>query len=282
MKSHDATKTIITKGEATMISVFVCENNFQYLKSITECIEKLIIIEELDIKLEIATSNPAEVIEFIANKKVDGLYFLDIELDDGKSGIDVARAVREHDPNGTIVFITSHLQYRELTFKYNVEALDYIQKGNEDEVNERIKACVERAMRKYIDRNEGLHYCFKLPKGRTITCKHEDILFFETDPSVPHRIILHTKRMQYVFYQSLDKVREELPKNNFFKSHRSYIINLNNLTETCKTELMQGNPAITMPNGAECKVSASNRKVLLKFMAITMPSGGGGTAAFRR
>lgn len=254
-----------------MISVFVCDNNLGHLKNITDYIEKLILIDELELKLELSVSDPAEIIEFIKKQKVDGLYFLDIELDGGQNGISVARTIREYDPVGTIAFITSHPDYRELTFKYNVEAVDYIQKGEQDELYRRIKACIDRARQKYKDRHEGLQYGFKLPKGSDVFCKYEDILFFETDPAVPHRIILHTKRMQYVYYHSLDKVFNELPKNIFFKCHRSYIVNLNNLTEACKDELTQGKTAITMPNGAECKVSAGNRKALLKFMEVSVP-----------
>jgi len=252
-----------------VISVFVCENDSQYLEDITSCIEKLILIDELELKLEMSVSDPGEIINFIENKQVDGLYFLDIELDHGQNGINVARTIRKHDPMGTIAFITAHPNYRELTFKYNVEAVDYIQKGNEDELRERIKACVYRARQKYAKRHDGSRYNFKLPKGTDVSCNYEDILFFETDPSVSHRVILHTKRMQYVYYYTLDKVLKELPKNMFFRCHRSFIVNLCNLTETCKTELMQGKPAMTMPNGVECKVSSGNRKALLNFMAVT-------------
>ena len=254
-----------------MVSVFVCENDSRYLKHITDCIEKLILIDELDLKLELTVSDPAEIIKFIKNKKVDGLYFLDIELDNGQNGIDLAREIREYDPVGTVAFVTSHPDYRELTFKYNVEAVDYIQKGDEEELYQRVKACINRALQKYAGRHEGLRYSFKLPKGSDVFCKYEDILFFETDPSVPHRIILHTKKKQYVYYHALDKVFSKLPKNIFFKCHRSYIVNLNNLTEVCKNELMQGKSAITMPNGAECKVSTGNRKALLKFMEVVKP-----------
>jgi len=247
----------------------------QYLENITDCIENLILISELELKLEMSVSDPAEIIRFIKNiksaenKKIDGLYFLDIELDNGQNGINVAQAIREHDPMGTIAFITSHSDYRELTFKYNVEAVDYILKGDEDEMHERIKACINRACQKYTNRHEGTLYNFKMPKGEEVSCKYEDILCIQTYPAVSHKIILHTKRMQYVYNQSLDKV--VLPKNIFFRCHRSCIVNINNLTETCKNELLQGKPAITMPNGAECKVSAGGRKALLKFMEVSAP-----------
>ncbi|MCL1843245.1 MAG: LytTR family DNA-binding domain-containing protein [Defluviitaleaceae bacterium] len=254
-----------------MISVFICDDNIQQLKKITECVERLILIDELELKLELSVSDPGGIIEFLKNKKVDGLYFLDVELGGGQNGINVAQAIREYDPMGTIAFITSHPHYRELTFKYNVEAVDYIQKGDEAEVYKRLKACVNRALKKYAAKHEGMRYGFKLPKGADVFCRYEDILFFETDASVPHRIILHTKRMQYVYYHTLDKVFAQLPKNIFFKCFRSCIVNLNNLTESCKDELMQGKSSITMANGAECKVSAGNRKSLLKFMEIIAP-----------
>jgi len=196
---------------------------------------------------------------------------LDIELDDRQNGVDVARTIRKHDPMGTIAFVTSHPDYRDLTFKYNVEAVDYIQKGDDDELRERIKACISRACQKHASRHDGTQYSFKLPKGEEVYCRYEDILFFETDLTVRHRIVLHTKRRQYAYYHSLDKIFVELPKNIFYRCHRSCIVNLHNLTETCKDELMQGKTTVTMPNGAECKVSAGSRKALLKFMEVSAP-----------
>jgi two-component system response regulator AgrA len=251
-----------------MISVFVCENDTGHLKTITECVKNLIAIDGQDLKLELAASEPSEILNFIKkSKKTGSLYFLDIELDRGQSGVDLARAIRKQDPAGTIAFITSHPGYRELSFKYSVEAVDYIQKGSPDEIRERIKSCINRACQKYEERHDG--YVFTQSKDTEVFCKYADILFFETCASVSHRIILHTKRMQYVYYGALDKVFSELPRNIFFRSHRSCVVNLNNLTAVCKTELMQGKNFITMPNGAECKVSAGNRKMLLNFMEMT-------------
>ena len=254
-----------------MIPIFVCEDDHQHLKNITEFIEKFIMINELELKLELSTSDPAEIIEFIKNKKVEGLYFLDIELEGGQNGVEVARSIREYDTNGTIAFVTSHPGYRDLTFKYNIEALDYVQKGNEDEVYQRVTECINRAHQKYIARHEATRFSFKVPSRGELSCRYEDILFFEADPSVPCRIILHTDTIQYTYYYTLDKLLKELPKNIFFKCHRSYIVNLNNITENCRIELAQGKGNITMPNGAECKVSVGNRRALLKFLEVVRP-----------
>jgi len=252
-----------------VVSVFVCEDNPRYCQFVSECIKNRLMLDRVEMELVLSTSDPAEIIERIRSKNIYGLYFLDIELGDGLNGLDLAQQIREHDPNGAIVFITSHSQYLPLTFKHKVEALDYVQKGNDEEVQKHIIECIERVSKKQVARDEK-RYHFKIPNGGEDSCRYDDILFFEADPSVPHRIILHTKRLTYAHYQRLEKLEKELPASFFFKCHRSYIVNLTNLTETCKHELVQGKNGVTMPNGAVCKVSAGNKKALIKYMEVSL------------
>ena len=58
-----------------MISVFICEDDFMYLKRISDCIEKLILIDELELKLEMSVSDPAEIIQFYRKQKNRWLVF---------------------------------------------------------------------------------------------------------------------------------------------------------------------------------------------------------------
>ena len=46
------------------------------------------------------------------------------------NGINLGEEIRQLDPTGYIIFITTHAELSHLTFKYKVEALDYIIKDD--------------------------------------------------------------------------------------------------------------------------------------------------------
>lgn len=253
-----------------MLSVFVCEDNKNYLEMISKCIEDRILIEELDMELILSTDDPAKIIQCIKNNKVNGLYFLDVELEGGYNGVEVARDIRQHDPRGFIVFITSHPKYLSLTLEYQVEALDYIQKTEQHVICEKISECILNAYEKHISRSSGGVFVFKTLNGNKISCEYKDILFFETDPcsSTQKRLLLHTIKRTYTICATLGGLFDELPKSTFFRSHKSCVVNIENLTEICHADLTEGKEKMVMPNGMDCKVSVRKRKDLLRLIKV--------------
>lgn len=63
-----------------MLKIFVCEDNDQQRKRITEIVENIIIIENLDMELALSTEKPEAVLDFIKGNDVSGMYFLDVDL----------------------------------------------------------------------------------------------------------------------------------------------------------------------------------------------------------
>ena len=251
-----------------MISVFICEDNDYYKDMLHECIKKYIDFEELDVELELSTGEPEKIINCIKGRKLNGLYFLDIELGGGYNGIDIAKEIRQHDPRGFIVFITSHQSYMHLTFEYKIEALAYIRKANgEDDVRQEVCRCIENAYKKHLSRVNDDCYIFIKTQNGLVSCEYEDILFFQTDSTDSRRVIVHTKKRQHTFYNSLDNLFKTLPKDIFFKCHKSYILNMTNIPKKDGSILIQDNGKIIMQNGAECFVSTRNKSALLKRLA---------------
>ncbi|MCC9992476.1 response regulator, partial [Streptococcus agalactiae] len=73
---------------------------------------------------------PVQLLESICEKGMHNLYFLDIEIkNDEQRGLEVAKQIRQIDLYAQIVFVTTHSELMPLTFRYQVSALDYIDKG---------------------------------------------------------------------------------------------------------------------------------------------------------
>ena len=249
-----------------MISVFICEDNPRFLDMITKAAKDYITIENYDIQLTMATQSPADIIDYVKNNDINGLYILDVELANGENGVDLARTIRQYDPRGFIAFVTAHPHYVNKTFEYQVEAMAYIQKTDDESISKKVAECIKNAYSKHISRAYATPFIFKSANGRTVSCEYGDILFFETDPQKSvKRIILHTKSRQYAFYGTIGELAKELPKGHFFRCHKSCIVNVDNLTNNCKDDLEQGKDYMIMPNGAECLVSVRKKRALLNF-----------------
>ena len=251
-----------------MISVFICEDNLPFLQMLSKCVEDYISMEDYDIKLALCTPNPAEIIDYIKSNEVSGLYILDVELEHGENGVELARTIRQYDPRGFIAFVTAHPHYIQKTFEYQVEAMAYIQKTDDENiVCQKVADCIRNAYSKHVSRAYATPFIFKSANGRTVSCEYGDILFFETDAEKgAKRIILHTKSRQYTFYGTIKDLTRELPNGHFFQCHKSSIVNVDNLTKDCKEDLEQGKDYMQMSNGAECPVSSRKRRALLKLM----------------
>jgi len=102
-------------------------------------------MENLAMSVVCDTSNPTDVLDYLKqDKKIMGLYFLDLDLGCDINGIQLAEKIKTHDPFGCIVFITADGNSYKLTFEYKLEAMDYIVKGDFN-LRTRLCECIQNA-----------------------------------------------------------------------------------------------------------------------------------------
>ncbi|CAM4262993.1 LytTR family DNA-binding domain-containing protein [Zobellia roscoffensis] len=180
-------------------------------------------IERLDFLTLVAeVANPLEALQIIKKEKVD-LLFLDIQMPEIK-GTDFAKLVPDHIQ---IIFTTAYSEYALEGFELN--ALDYLLKPISFE---RFLAAVNKAKP-----NENEDNFEKASSGNdSITVKsgydlhklkYEDILYIESDSEYVNFYLGDKKLMSL---QSLKKLLELLPENQFMRVHRSYIVNRRKVT----------------------------------------------------
>lgn len=240
-----------------MLKAFICEDNKKQKEKITKIIEDIILIENYDIDLGLSTSDPYELITSITGTTNTGIYFLDIDLHSDINGIQLAEKIREHDPRGFIVFITTHAEMSYLTFIYKVEAMDYIIKDNYADIKQRIKDCIQNAHDRYKSKSSELQKVFSIKvNDKIINIDYNDILFFETSSTI-HKIILHSINRQVEFYGKMKEIEKNLD-DRFIRCHTSFIINRDKIKEIDKK-----NRIAYMINDEECLISTRSIKKLL-------------------
>lgn len=145
------------------------------------------------------------------------VVFLDVEMG-GMDGFDTARRYIEKDDETVIIFLTTHTELSRRG--YQVNAFRYIDKDAfYDEIKEAIGS-----LKKLRSKNQQvtLHI---LQMGE-MSFAIKDIYFIETER---HNVLIHTKDAVYRSNQKMDEIEKELEKHGFFRSHKSYLVNVANI-----------------------------------------------------
>lgn len=238
-----------------MLRVIICEDNKVHRAKLKQFIENTILRGKLDLDIALATENPKEIISYIKENKITGIYLLDVDLKNDINGIKLGEKIRELDSLGYIIFTTTHLEMSYLAFKYKVEAMDYVIKDDED-FKERVNSCIMKAYNRYHKQEYEEEYISIDTDTRIINIRPSDILFIETT-GIPHKIRIHEETRQIELYANLKDIQKKLPLN-FYRCHKSYIVNKDKIEEIDKKH-----NKIIMKNEEECYVSFRYMRGLL-------------------
>lgn len=192
-------------------------------------------------------------IKTIQQKNPD-LVFLDIEMPDG-SGFDLLEQFQK--PNFQVIFITGHNEFAIKAFEHS--AIDYILKPVQEKD-------LSRAIEKAIYLVDRLHNVEKielmlrslenkefsklaLPSMNSFEfINKKDIICCEADSNYTHVYLSDQRKLTTT--NTLKKMDEILTERNFFRVHKSFIININFVKKVSKSEggyvLMENNENIPM------------------------------------
>jgi two-component system response regulator AgrA len=241
-----------------MIPIYICEDDIKQLEVIAAVIKNRIMIENLDSYVHVATSDPVELLQAASERTSSfGIYFLDIELKDSNlDGIMIGKRVRDLDPLGKIIYVTSHTDLSMSILKNNIEPTDYIIKEDIFDLKEN----VERILSKIFEDVQTTPLqkdIFKIEFNDEIKfLPIKDIQYFSTSPGTPHKLEVHLTHAQMQFY---DKIKEiEKMNHHFIRCHKSYVINTQNV-QTINKKTRE----ITLTNGEVIPASVRGLKKLI-------------------
>ena len=226
--------------------------------------------EEEDIVLSPYAETGNELIE-LYNKHKPDIIFLDVEMP-GMSGVEAAKIITEqndeHPPR--FIFTTAYDEYAMDAF--DIEAIDYLLKPYEEA---HFKRAMDR-LRKVFQRTEKMVEHQKdaslttekllIDDGERMVVLSPDSIYY----AVPHKKLLeiHTEEKIIRSKMTLQELENKLTDHSFFRTHRSYLVNLNHILEI--TPWFNGTSNVTLKdkNRTKIPVSRSANKVLLKMFKI--------------
>ncbi len=183
-----------------------------------------------NINTEISIYHSAEEMLFENEKSyLFDMILLDIQM--GKiNGIELAKQIREVDKNVIIAFISGMADY---VFEgYNVQAIQYLLKPiNQDKLIELLNIAKSMTLKKHK------HLIITNSNDKK-KINYDQIYYIE---SMGHNVIIHTEFEEINWKNNLKDISEDLLKNGFTITHRSYIVNLKHIEEVCKERCILSN-----------------------------------------
>ncbi|MDD3239059.1 MAG: LytTR family DNA-binding domain-containing protein [Lachnospira sp.] len=192
--------------------------------------------QKVDVKHEYKMfSSGEEILEFCEKQdsvRLD-LLFLDVEMG-GISGIDVKNAVLNQKKVWRIVYVSSHTE--SMMDAYGIKTIGFIPKPVTDERIEKMMTIMMDDLKKDIT------FQISGPHGEMMEIKLEDILFFRADGSYTEIYTyksLRTNQRYVLSTKKLGVIEKELEEYEFFRVHKSYLINLMNTINVGTTVAFQ-------------------------------------------
>lgn len=228
-----------------MLNFVICDDNISILDKFSKILETIFTQHGYDAKVGLKTDDVDELLEYIDENKTDVLI-LDINLRSDKTGLEIASKVRERNKDTYFVFTTAHLEYAMMAYKF--KTFDYIAKPvTADRLEETV-------VRLFEDINGQPKRYIKIDNKKTIIDESE-ILYIKRDGM---KLIFHTKSRDYETYSSFNKIQASLP-SNFIRSHKSFIVNINNIVN-----LDPVSNVIYFDNGTTCDIGPKYKDDLIE------------------
>lgn len=151
------------------------------------------------------------------NQKGYDVVFLDIEMKD-MDGFETAYKYKENNEDSIIIFLTTHTELSRRG--YLVNAFRYIDKMSmQEELQEAFHAIEDLQSRNHVITVHELHM-------GEVELPVKSILFIETDK---RNVIIHTDKQEHVSNSKIDELEEALREWGFFRCHKSFLVNLENI-----------------------------------------------------
>lgn len=193
------------------MKIAICDDEVNFQKVLREQIEEY--YGTLEVEIEVFSSGRDFLDRFKEYPLEFQMILMDIEMP-GLNGIETSKQIRKINRSIPIIFLTSHT---ELAMEgYEVDAFRFLDKPLRME--KLVKALYD------FDNLRLLDSKIELRDGeRTILVNWMEIQYVQSENVY---INVYVEDTRYLIRKKLSDIEEQMPKQMFYKPHRSYLINL--------------------------------------------------------
>ena len=191
------------------------------------------LIERADDYALVGEAENGEELLALFEKTRPEVVFMDVEMP-GMSGVECARLIQDKNPKTIMVFVTAHEEY--MADAFEVYAFDYLLKPFRleramhtlDLIRQRLResAGAQDAPQKPVRFNAPARIMLRHREGVS-SVDLNDILLVQREERAT--VVYVADGGRFVTGDTLGEMEERLPEGMFFRTHKSYIVNINHI-----------------------------------------------------
>lgn len=161
----------------------------------------------------------------------EDVFLIDIKLS-GMSGIEFAKKIYAERRKSHIIFLTAYAEYA--LEGYPIHAFHYLLKPVTYDM-------INVPLSELVDEKFAHLYHFQKSDGSVVQLNFDDIYYIISER---HSVVIHTDSDTYTQNISISDIIGHLPRT-FVRVHRSYIVNMVNITNMKRSEITLSDSAVT-------------------------------------
>ena len=205
-----------------MLKVFIMEDNLQQLNNLQAVVKTILLKLQVTDSLVLPFSSTTSLNKALPEPSADNVFILDLQINHNKrAGLQLSQLIRQRDPEASIIFITVHDELLYTTYKYRVQALDFISK-DQDNIEQELMKDFRLITRQHQKKAENLFHYTSYNQDQTILL--DDICFFKSNKDNTHSATIFTNDNRAI---EIHQNRTTIANNDsrFIRVHRSYLVN---------------------------------------------------------
>ncbi|MDR0917683.1 MAG: LytTR family DNA-binding domain-containing protein [Oscillospiraceae bacterium] len=205
-----------------MINLAICDDDITFSNDFHNRLKRVFSDKNLEINIIVFEKGS----DFISSEHIFDVVFLDIEMPEF-DGFNIAEKLNEKNTDTLIVFVSMHKNYVFNSFDYN--PFSFLRK---EKIEQDLEPLAERIYKKL--KKDRLIYFAEESRGLNFS----DIFFIEV---IRNSLIIYTLNEHFTIRKTLAAIEEELKDSDFVRCHRSFLINISQISKIEKSDIIMSN-----------------------------------------
>lgn len=218
------------------INILLCDDDGAFLQRMADTVRQQPVPEGTEIAIA-KSSHPEELSDRELSRF--SILFLDIDME-RRSGMDIARRVRQLGLDTIILFVTNYPQFS--LEGYEVRAFRYLLK---QELEQKLPVYYRDALAELSRGRKALQFSVN---GEPYSVPYKDILYLESNQRVIYLYTVKPLQEEDHFYGKLEDLTRELEVEGFLRVQKSYLVNMAHIRKL-------NYDRVVLSNGKELTVS---------------------------
>ncbi len=204
--------------------IVICDDNPIMHDDLKKCLEKYGIMRKIDMLYDDYFSGS----DLLSSNYEYDIIFMDYQMD-GLDGLETARRIRQRKDKVVIIFLTS---FEHVVFQaFEVNAYRFLLKPVDMEK-------LTAAMDDYIKSLDDDSFIFVQTDDCSMRICIDDIIYAEASDKYCY---IRTSDEDIMFKNTLSEFEKLVPKDKFFRSHRSYLVGFRHIISHTATDILFDN-----------------------------------------